>query len=68
MPPVPTIPEDYSNDRYEVPNLGTPEQDGDIPPLKQLMELGFTREKAVNALENSNYNFQRALNKLLAAA
>jgi NACalpha-BTF3-like transcription factor len=68
MPPVPIIPEGYSNDRYEAPDVGTPEQDGDIPPLKQLMELGFSREKAVTALENSNYNFQRALNKLLAAA
>ncbi|KIM32332.1 hypothetical protein M408DRAFT_6586 [Serendipita vermifera MAFF 305830] len=68
MPPVPSIPEDYSGDRYEAPEIHTPDQDGDIPPLKQLMELGFSREKALTALENSNYNFQRALNKLLSAA
>lgn len=74
MPPVPSIPElasvreDYVGDRYEGPDPGTPEPDGDIPPLKQLMELGFPRDKALTALENNNYNFQRALNKLLAAA
>ena len=66
MPPVPTIPEGHQSDRYEPQDTGSPDQDGDIPPLKQLIELGFPREQALAALEGANYNFQKALNKLLS--
>lgn len=70
-PPMPTIPGSYSasTDRLEEQaEVGTPTEDGDIPVLKQLMSLGFDRDRSVAALEASNYNFQRALNKLLASS
>lgn len=67
MPPVPAIPRSYGviNEQDETANFGTPGEDGDLPALKQLLELGFPREQAIEALENSGYSFQRALNKLV---
>ncbi|KAG8867620.1 hypothetical protein FRC20_005312 [Serendipita sp. 405] len=67
MPPIPAIPSEYSTERLETPELSTPGEDGDLPALKQLMEYGFSRQEAVDALEATGYSFQRALNKLLKA-
>lgn len=65
-PPVPSIPTGYSMERLETGELGTVAEDGDVPALKQLMEYGFNREQAIEALEATGYSFQRALNKLLS--
>ncbi|KAG8831584.1 hypothetical protein FRC17_002900 [Serendipita sp. 399] len=63
MPPIPSIPNEYANEALDVPG---PTEDGDVPALKQLMEYGFSRQQAVDALEATGYSFQRALNKLLS--
>ncbi|PWY99364.1 hypothetical protein BCV70DRAFT_206986 [Testicularia cyperi] len=40
----------------------------DAGPVKQLCGMGFTRANVINALERSNYNTEKALEKLLASA
>jgi epidermal growth factor receptor substrate 15 len=40
--------------------------DDDVDSVKQLCSMGFSRTQAVAALEASSYDFQRALNSLLA--
>ncbi|PFH46118.1 hypothetical protein AMATHDRAFT_70603 [Amanita thiersii Skay4041] len=42
-------------------------EDDDVQPVKQLISMGFTRAQAVDALERSGYDMQRALNALLGA-
>lgn len=39
---------------------------GDIGPVRQLCQMGFSRTQAVQALERSNYRTERALERLLA--
>lgn len=44
----------------------TPPMHGDIGPVRQLCQMGFSRTQAVQALERSNYRTERALERLLA--
>jgi epidermal growth factor receptor substrate 15 len=41
--------------------------DDDVPSLKMLCGMGFSREQAVSALETHGYDLQKALNSLLSA-
>lgn len=41
---------------------------GDIGPVRQLCQMGFSRSAVVRALERSNYRTERALERLLSAA
>lgn len=43
----------------------TPSADDDLPAVKQLCGMGFSRTQAVTALELHDYDLQRALNSLL---
>jgi len=51
----------------EQPELRTvpPSGNEDVQPVKQLIELGFTRTQAVGALERNGYDFQKALDALV---
>lgn len=44
----------------------TPPVPGDIGPVRQLCQMGFSRSQVVKALERSNYRTERALERLLA--
>ena len=43
----------------------TPAADDDIEAVKTLCSMGFSRTQAVTALEQHDYDVQRALNTLL---
>ena len=43
----------------------TPAADDDIEAVKTLCSMGFSRTQAVTALEQHDYDVQRALNSLL---
>jgi epidermal growth factor receptor substrate 15 len=43
----------------------SPAVEDDVEPVKQLCSMGFSRTRAVAALEASSYDFQKALNSLL---
>ena len=43
----------------------TPAADDDIDAVKTLCSMGFSRTQAVTALEQHDYDVQRALNSLL---
>ncbi|KAF8626191.1 hypothetical protein AX15_005071 [Amanita polypyramis BW_CC] len=45
----------------------SPTDDDDIRSVKQLVSMGFNRVQAVDALERSGYDFQKALNTLLGS-
>ena len=44
----------------------TPPVPGDIGPVRQLCQMGFSRSQVVKALERSNYRTERALERLLS--
>lgn len=44
---------------------GTPAAEDDIDAVKTLCSMGFSRTQAVTALEQYDYDVQRALNSLL---
>lgn len=44
----------------------TPSLPGDIGPVRQLCQMGFSRSQVVKALERSNYRTERALERLLS--
>ncbi len=44
---------------------GTPAAEDDIEAVKTLCSMGFSRTQAVTALEQHDYDVQRALNSLL---
>ena len=44
----------------------TPPGPGDIGPVRQLCQMGFSRSQVVKALERSNYRTERALERLLS--
>ena len=46
-------------------NGATPAAEDDIDAVKTLCSMGFSRTQAVTALENHDYDVQRALNSLL---
>ncbi|TIB66930.1 hypothetical protein E3P77_01929 [Wallemia ichthyophaga] len=46
------------------PRLNEPEDD-DIKQVKQLVNMGFDRPQAIEALEQTGFNVEKALNKLL---
>lgn len=46
----------------------SPPLPGDIGPVRQLCQMGFSRSAVVRALERSNYRTERALERLLSAA
>lgn len=58
---APVIPASIIEDGSETPTDGN----GDVPAVKRLVDMGFTRDQAVNALEGVDYDFGRALNTLL---
>jgi len=39
--------------------------DDDIDDVKRLMDMGYTREKVVDALERNNYDFEKSINYLV---
>ncbi|WFD25885.1 hypothetical protein MNAN1_000853 [Malassezia nana] len=45
----------------------SPPLPGDIGPVRQLCQMGFSRSAVVQALERSHYRTERALERLLAA-
>lgn len=49
----------------EEPGTATPAADDDIEAVKTLCNMGFSRTQAVTALEQNDYDVQRALNVLL---
>ncbi len=49
----------------EPSNDATPAADDDIEAVKTLCGMGFSRTQAVTALEQYDYDVQRALNSLL---
>lgn len=52
----------------ESPAVGsTPAAEDDIDAVKTLCSMGFSRTQAVTALEQYDYDVQRALNSLLGA-
>jgi len=51
----------------QTPSTQTPAADEDTEPLKALCSMGFSRSQALNALEEHNFDVQRALNSLLGA-
>ncbi|KAF8184982.1 hypothetical protein K438DRAFT_1766106 [Mycena galopus ATCC 62051] len=51
--------------REEPERTGTPAVDDDVEAVKQLAAMGFSRTQAVDALEASGYDVQKALNGLL---
>ncbi|RDB21022.1 Epidermal growth factor receptor substrate 15-like 1 [Hypsizygus marmoreus] len=51
----------------EITRNVTPAVDDDVEAVKQLSAMGFSRSQAVNALERSGYDVQKALNSLLGA-
>ncbi|KAJ7236710.1 hypothetical protein B0H12DRAFT_1212316 [Mycena haematopus] len=51
--------------REEPERTGTPAVDDDVEAVKQLTAMGFSRTQAVDALEASAYDVQKALNGLL---
>ncbi|OSX64638.1 hypothetical protein POSPLADRAFT_1166744 [Postia placenta MAD-698-R-SB12] len=63
IPPVP--PPLTSQHLVEEP---TPSADDDLPAVKQLCGMGFSRTQAVTALELHDYDLQRALNSLLGSS
>lgn len=46
----------------------TPAAEDDIDAVKTLCSMGFSRTQAVTALEQHDYDVQRALNSLLGEA
>lgn len=44
----------------------SPPLPGDIGPVRQLCQMGFSRSQVIRALERSNYRTERALERLLA--
>ncbi|WFD22700.1 hypothetical protein MEQU1_001375 [Malassezia equina] len=46
----------------------SPPLPGDIGPVRQLCQMGFSRSAVVRALERSHYRTERALERLLSAA
>ena len=48
-------------------NGSTPAAEDDIDAVKTLCSMGFSRTQAVTALEQHDYDVQRALNSLLGA-
>lgn len=48
--------------------IGSGEPDDDIAAVKTLVNMGFTRQQAVDALEQHSYDVPAALNKLLGTA
>lgn len=46
-------------------NSATPAAEDDIDAVKTLCSMGFSRTQAVTALEQHDYDVQRALNSLL---
>ena len=46
------------------PRTSETEED-DIKQVKQLVNMGFDRPQAIEALEKSGFNVEKALNKLL---
>jgi epidermal growth factor receptor substrate 15 len=47
--------------------MSAPLGDDDVEPVKQITAMGFTRTQAVDALERTGYDVQKALNNLLGA-
>jgi epidermal growth factor receptor substrate 15 len=47
--------------------MSTPLGDDDVEPVKQIIAMGFTRTQAVDALERTGYDVQKAINNLLGA-
>ena len=60
-PTKPLSPPQPANDRAPSPAMP-----GDIGPVRQLCQMGFSRSSVVKALERSNYRTERALERLLA--
>ncbi|CAK5264864.1 unnamed protein product [Mycena citricolor] len=52
----------------EEPPTGVIGEDDDVPSVKQLIGMGFSRPQAVEALEAYDYDVQKALNALLNVA
>ncbi len=49
----------------EPPSGATPAAEDDLDAVKTLCSMGFSRTQAVTALEQYDYDVQRALNSLL---
>ncbi|KAJ3557464.1 hypothetical protein NM688_g1456 [Phlebia brevispora] len=65
------MPSQLSHQLLEEPpfnNGGTPAAEDDIEAVKTLCSMGFSRTQAVSALEQHDYDVQRALNSLLVGA
>ena len=65
MPP--SAPQHLAPPMEEPRRISTPAGDDDVEPVKQLTAMGFSRTQAVDALERSGYDVQKALNSLLGA-
>ncbi|KAF7359412.1 hypothetical protein MSAN_01283800 [Mycena sanguinolenta] len=63
--PLPAGPSHLTPPREEPESTGTPGLDDDVEAVKQLTAMGFSRVQAVDALEVSGYDVQKALNSLL---
>ncbi|KAF8321426.1 uncharacterized protein EI90DRAFT_3292698 [Cantharellus anzutake] len=66
-PPAPSLPpRPRRTGSLSVPDvIGSVGPDGDIQPVQTLMDMGFSRERAVDALERHNYDVNTALNSLV---
>lgn len=65
--PLPPPPSNLSPPQEEPSRVITPALEGDAEPVKQLIQMGFSRSQAVVALEKYQYDVQKALNYLLGA-
>ncbi|KAF8644125.1 hypothetical protein AX16_008654 [Volvariella volvacea WC 439] len=59
------LPSTHLTPPQEHPRTISPALDDDVEPVKQLVNMGFTRSEAVAALERNAYDLPKAINSLL---
>ncbi|CDZ96650.1 Synaptic vesicle protein EHS-1 and related EH domain proteins [Phaffia rhodozyma] len=64
----PQVPPSQTAQRPELPSRKTAAEPDDIPDVKKIVSMGFSRSQALNALEIGNYNLQAAIDHLVTGS